>query len=138
MPRPIFADACPAILDLDHFKKFNDTYGHPAGDTLLRGAADGWVPKLRAVDLLGRYGGEEFIVLLPASSGPEAATVIDRLRDATPSGQTFSCGVATWDGQESGEEMIARADRALYEAKAGGRNRTVVQGDEPALAAAGA
>ncbi|OLB66087.1 MAG: hypothetical protein AUI10_03865 [Actinobacteria bacterium 13_2_20CM_2_72_6] len=127
-----------AILDLDHFKKFNDTYGHPAGDKLLRGAADGWVPKLRAVDLLGRYGGEEFIVLLPASSGPEAATVIDRLRDATPSGQTFSCGVATWDGQESGEEMIARADRALYEAKAGGRNRTVVQGDEPALAAAGA
>jgi diguanylate cyclase (GGDEF)-like protein len=127
-----------AILDLDHFKKFNDTYGHPAGDKLLRGAADGWVTKLRAVDILGRYGGEEFIALLPAAPGAEAAAVIDRLREATPSGQTFSSGVATWDGQETGEEMIARADRALYEAKAGGRNRTVVHGEERSLAAAGA
>jgi diguanylate cyclase (GGDEF)-like protein len=127
-----------AMLDLDHFKKFNDTYGHPAGDQLLRGAADGWATKLRAVDTLGRYGGEEFVVLLPAAPGTEAAAVIDRLREATPSGQTFSCGVATWDGQETGEELIARADRALYEAKAGGRNRTVVHGEERSLAAAGA
>jgi len=127
-----------AILDLDHFKKFNDTYGHPAGDQLLRGAANGWVTKLRTVDTLGRYGGEEFVALLPAADGTEAATVIDRLREATPSGQTFSCGVATWDGQESVEDLIARADKALYAAKAGGRNRTVVHGEEPSLAGTGA
>jgi diguanylate cyclase (GGDEF)-like protein len=127
-----------AILDLDHFKKFNDTYGHPAGDQLLRGAANGWVTKLRTVDTLGRYGGEEFVALLPAAGGAEAAAVIDRLREATPSGQTFSCGVATWDGQEPVEDLIARADKALYEAKAGGRNRTVVHGDERSLAEAAA
>jgi diguanylate cyclase (GGDEF)-like protein len=124
-----------AILDLDHFKKFNDTYGHPAGDVLLRGAADGWSEKLRAVDTLARYGGEEFVVLLPAAHGTDADVVIERLREATPSGQTFSCGIATWDGQETGNELVARADNALYQAKADGRNRTVVDRSGQALSA---
>jgi diguanylate cyclase (GGDEF)-like protein len=126
-----------AIFDLDHFKKFNDTYGHPAGDKLLRTAATEWATKLRTVDTLGRYGGEEFIILLPSAPGSEAAEVVGRLREVTPAGQTFSCGVATWDGRESGEALISRADRALYDAKAGGRNRTVVYRDEKALTPAG-
>jgi diguanylate cyclase (GGDEF)-like protein len=94
------------------------------------------VTKLRTVDTLGRYGGEEFVALLPAAGGTDAATVIDRLREATPSGQTFSRGVATWDGLESVEDLIARADKALYKAKAGGRNRTVIHGESLAEATA--
>jgi diguanylate cyclase (GGDEF)-like protein len=115
-----------AMIDLDHFKRFNDTYGHPAGDALLRGAAHGWREKLRVVDVIARYGGEEFVVLLPDADGPEATTVLERLREATPSGQTFSAGVATWDELQTGSELIACADAALYVAKTGGRNCTVV------------
>jgi diguanylate cyclase (GGDEF)-like protein len=115
-----------ALLDLDHFKQFNDVYGHPAGDQLLRGAAAAWRSRLRAVDLLARYGGEEFIVLFPAADAAEASQVLERLRGVTPAGQTFSAGVATWNRQETGDELIVRADKALYHAKEAGRNRTVV------------
>jgi diguanylate cyclase (GGDEF)-like protein len=115
-----------AMIDLDHFKRFNDTHGHPAGDQLLRMAALNWRSHLRNVDQLARYGGEEFIVLLPVADGAQALLVLERLRVVTPSGQTFSAGVATWDGAESAEDLIARADQALYRAKASGRNRSVV------------
>jgi diguanylate cyclase len=114
------------MLDLDHFKRFNDEFGHPAGDRLLKGASSAWRQCLRDVDSLVRYGGEEFILLLPAAEAPHTVAVLERLSLATPIGQTFSAGVATWDGIETSEELVARADRALYEAKSSGRDRTVV------------
>ena len=86
---------------------------------------------LRTVDHLARYGGEEFIVLLPTASAELATMVLERLRSATPAGQTFSAGVATWDRNETSEELIARADQALYEAKDAGRDRIQVA-TEPA------
>jgi diguanylate cyclase len=114
-----------AMIDLDFFKRFNDRYGHLAGDQLLKGAAAAWREQVRAVDQLARFGGEEFILLLPAATTTEAAQVVERLRAATPEGQTFSAGVATWDGIEDSDKLIARADAALYRAKEGGRNRTM-------------
>jgi diguanylate cyclase (GGDEF)-like protein len=115
---------CVGLLDIDHFKTFNDSQGHPAGDRLLAAAATAWRQALRAgSDLLGRYGGEEFLVVLPAPLDDAFATV-ERLRASVPEGQTVSAGVARWDSQESAEALITRADVALYAAKAGGRNRT--------------
>jgi diguanylate cyclase len=81
---------------------------------------------LRAADELVRYGGEEFVVLLPGVDGREAAAVIERLRPVTPAGQTFSAGVATWDTVETSDELVARADRSLYRAKEHGRDRTSI------------
>jgi diguanylate cyclase (GGDEF)-like protein len=114
---------CVAILDLDHFKLFNDTYGHPAGDRLLKAAAAAWHGELRAVDTLARYGGEEFVVLLPNVNTTRAIVVLDRAKQATPLGQTFSAGVAVWDGTETSDQLLSRADEALYAAKADGRNQ---------------
>ena len=115
-----------AMIDLDYFKKFNDEYGHQAGDRLLKGAAAAWTAELRTVDQLARYGGEEFIALLPGATADQAEEILGRLRDATPAGQSFSAGVAIWDGEETSDELIARADKALYQAKASGRRRTAV------------
>jgi diguanylate cyclase (GGDEF)-like protein len=115
-----------AILDLDHFKAFNDTYGHPAGDALLYEAGAAWQLEIRMTDLLARYGGEEFGVILPGCSELDAATRVEKLRKATPGGQTCSAGVAQWDGHESSDELVARADLALYSAKRGGRDRLAV------------
>jgi diguanylate cyclase (GGDEF)-like protein len=114
-----------AILDLDHFKAYNDTYGHPAGDRLLRAAAASWTERLRATDVLARYGGEEFAVLLPGCDAASAATVGEALRTAVPDQATCSIGIATWDGHESGDELVGRADAALYAAKGAGRDRAV-------------
>ena len=119
-----------AIVDVDHFKRFNDTYGHPAGDRLLKEAAAAWQEQLRTVDHLARYGGEEFAVLLPAATTAEACAIIDRVRLATPLGQSFSAGVATWDGSETSDELTARADAALYVAKNAGRNRVASAGQD--------
>lgn len=116
------------MVDLDHFKAFNDTYGHQAGDRLLKEAAAAWTGQLRRSDTLARYGGEEFIVLLPDTGLDVADPVMHRLRRVTPAGQTFSCGLATWDTTETSEELIARADAALYEAKHTGRDRIVAAG----------
>jgi diguanylate cyclase (GGDEF)-like protein len=115
-----------AMVDLDHFKKFNDSYGHPAGDRLLKAATAAWSDQLRTVDQLARYGGEEFIVLLPDAGPAEAAEVMERLRTVTPLGQTFSAGLAIWDGRETSDELIARADTGLYAAKHAGRDRIVL------------
>jgi diguanylate cyclase (GGDEF)-like protein len=117
-----------AMIDLDHFKRFNDTHGHPAGDQLLRSVASNWRGHLRNIDQLARYGGEEFIALLPIADAHQAVVVLERLRQVTPAGQTFSAGVATWDGAESADDLIGRADRALYQAKASGRNRSIIFG----------
>ena len=121
-----------AMIDIDHFKRFNDAYGHPAGDRLLKAASAAWQERLRAVDYLARYGGEEFLVLLPDADAERGRQVIDRLRDATPLGQTFSAGVAAWDGVETSDEMVARADTALYAAKQTGRNRILLASTERA------
>jgi diguanylate cyclase (GGDEF)-like protein len=120
-----------AILDLDHFKDFNDQYGHQAGDRLLKSATAAWSRMLRTTDLLCRYGGEEFGVLLPAATTDQADEVLERLRAVTPQGQTFSAGLAGWDGQEVSDELVARADRALYAAKAAGRDRVIVDDHQP-------
>ncbi|MEU7906194.1 GGDEF domain-containing protein [Actinoplanes sp. NPDC049118] len=112
-----------AILDLDRFKVFNDAHGHQRGDRLLKEAAAAWSEGLRGGDLLARYGGEEFVVLLPGTGSGEAAGLLDRMRGLTPMGCTFSAGLATWDGTEHGEALLYRADRALYRAKAAGRDR---------------
>jgi diguanylate cyclase (GGDEF)-like protein len=123
-----------ALLDLDHFKAYNDRFGHPAGDRLLRTAAAAWGSQIRIDDQLGRYGGEEFIVLFPQSTATAAGDVLSRLQAVTPDAQTFSAGLVTWDTHETSDDLIARADAALYEAKESGRNR-VVHGETTVLLA---
>ena len=115
-----------AIIDLDYFKSYNDRYGHPGGDRLLKAAAISWQSALRRTDMLVRYGGEEFISVLPGTFLDEAGVVLERIRALTPDNQTLSAGVVTWNGQETVEELIARADRALYKAKSEGRDRVVL------------
>lgn len=118
-----------ALLDLDRFKLYNDTHGHAAGDALLAACAQAWQRELRETDLIARYGGEEFVVGLPACGGQEALPRLHRLRQAMPGGQTCSIGLATWSGSESASAVLARADSALYAAKAAGRNRVVGHGE---------
>jgi diguanylate cyclase (GGDEF)-like protein/PAS domain S-box-containing protein len=114
---------CVAILDIDHFKVYNDTHGHLAGDEMLRACAGAWDSALRGEDTIARFGGEEFLVLLPRTHAEQAAAIIERLREQTPTGQTCSAGLACWDFVESADELIARADQALYEAKDSGRDQ---------------
>jgi diguanylate cyclase (GGDEF)-like protein len=121
------------MMDLDHFKRYNDRRGHAAGDLLLRGASQAWRQQLRPTDLLARYGGEEFTLVLPSCDAGAACQLVERLRPPVPERQTFSAGVATWDGHESPEQLLSRADRALLVAKKQGRNRTVVSGQEPQM-----
>jgi diguanylate cyclase len=116
---------CVAMVDLDHFKRFNDTHGHVAGDELLRQVARAWSDVIRPTDTMARYGGEEFAVLLPDCGLGDAIVVIERLRRATPGGERCSAGVACWDERETPVELVARADARLYEAKAQGRDRVV-------------
>jgi diguanylate cyclase (GGDEF)-like protein len=113
---------CLALLDLDHFKDYNDRHGHQAGDRLLKASAAAWQGKLRKTDLLARYGGEEFAVLLPDCGLDNAMEISERLRTAQPE-VTCSIGVAAWDRREPAAELVDRADRALYAAKASGRDR---------------
>jgi diguanylate cyclase (GGDEF)-like protein/PAS domain S-box-containing protein len=115
-----------AILDIDHFKAYNDANGHLAGDELLCECAIAWDSALRVTDTLVRYGGEEFLVLVPETDREEAADVIERLRAATPRGQTCSAGIAAWDGVADIDGLISAADRALYRAKGEGRDRLVL------------
>lgn len=115
-----------AIIDLDDFKQFNDRHGHGAGDVFLQEAAVAWRTIVRAGDFLARFGGEEFTVLLPGCEPDAAVALLERLRAATPGLQTCSVGVATWVAGESSEDLVARADAALYEAKHRGRDTLVV------------
>jgi diguanylate cyclase (GGDEF)-like protein len=116
---------CVAMLDLDHFKDFNDRHGHQAGDRLLRGAAASWRETLRSYDILARYGGEEFSVILPGCTIDDGMRLVERLRAGTPEGESVSAGIAAWDGEEAPEALVGRADAALYRAKRAGRDRTV-------------
>ncbi|WP_395395706.1 sensor domain-containing diguanylate cyclase [Novosphingobium sp. BL-8A] len=126
---------CLALVDIDHFKAVNDTYGHPAGDAVLREMVATVVGASRPVDLLGRLGGEEFAVLLPETEAFEALQAVERFREtlaglAIPLADgrvihiTASFGIAPLsDAVETVEEWIAAADGPLYAAKRGGRNR---------------
>ena len=126
------------MLDLDHFKRINDTYGHLAGDDVLKAFASLVRTCLRKEDLLARYGGEEFVVLLPGASETDAATLGERIREEVAAHPldanghlvrvTVSVGVAAESGDTlaSLEAMLGRADEALYVAKNQGRNRVVV------------
>jgi diguanylate cyclase (GGDEF)-like protein len=113
-----------AMIDFDHFKHFNDTYGHPAGDRLLKETAAAWRDQLRTGDLLARLGGEEFGLLLLDCDPDIASEVTERLRRSVSENWTCSAGIAVGRPGESVEDTIARADVALYEAKAAGRDRT--------------
>jgi diguanylate cyclase (GGDEF)-like protein len=115
-----------ALLDLDHFKDYNDIHGHPAGDRLLKQVAAGWARAIRATDILARYGGEEFAVALPGVAEEEAMATLERMRDEMPQNQRVSAGLVFWDREESEIALVGRADRALYAAKAAGRDRVLV------------
>jgi diguanylate cyclase (GGDEF)-like protein len=124
------------MADLDHFKRVNDTHGHRAGDTVLRALSDVMRSTLRSTDLVGRYGGEEFLVVLPQTDLAGALVLAERVREAveqtsidlggTSLSVTTSIGAAAFGGAiESAEAFIEAADAALYEAKNAGRNRVV-------------
>ncbi len=111
-----------AMLDFDHFKDFNDSRGHPAGDRLLKESAAAWQGELRGGDLLARIGGEEFALLLPKCGAEDALRVVERLRERVPSEQTCSAGIVLHLAGETAETLMKRVDLALYEAKGAGRN----------------
>ena len=123
------------LLDLDHFKQINDGYGHQAGDAVLRTYAHSMGPGLRASDVLARWGGEEFLLMLPQTGQKEALAVLQRMRASlaavsfeaiTPGRQlTFSAGLAACAPGESIDAVIELADQALYRAKQAGRNCTI-------------
>jgi diguanylate cyclase (GGDEF)-like protein len=125
-----------ALLDIDFFKRINDDLGHGAGDEVLRRFASVIKSQLRAADALARWGGEEFLLLMPGTCADDARVVIDRLRGAIAGGGfeaiapqlkvSFSAGVAEVQERESQEAAIDRADRALYCAKQAGRNRVEI------------
>jgi len=127
------------MLDIDHFKRFNDNHGHQVGDEALRMVGAALAEGIRSYDCAGRYGGEEFICFLPETKPAAALVVAERLRqcvsaarmtvagsDGVP-GMTVSIGIATWPDcpAERPDDLVAAADRALYQAKAEGRNRSV-------------
>ncbi|MDR9467873.1 MAG: GGDEF domain-containing protein [Marinospirillum sp.] len=115
-----------AFMDLDYFKRFNDTYGHAAGDELLEELVRLWRSVLRDSDLLARIGGEEFVVVLPDTCSDEAQEVVERMRQSTPRKQTCSAGIARFGPGDTAETFVKRADQAMYAAKHGGRNRVVL------------
>jgi len=121
------------LFDVDHFKQVNDRFGHDVGDMVLNRVVDTVKETIRPLDMFGRYGGEEFLILLPDVPQEIAAKVAERVRKALEAlpisyeGQTIevtvSLGVAQWDGHSMLDELITQADNALYEAKALGRNQ---------------
>ncbi|MNP26022.1 putative diguanylate cyclase YcdT [compost metagenome] len=124
---------CFAMLDIDHFKKVNDTYGHPMGDRVIKSLALFLKQRLRKTDHIGRYGGEEFAVVLPDTDLEAAHRVLEEIRrrfaeiryPAQPHDLscTFSCGIAQLHDGLDINQLSQQADEALYRAKRGGRNR---------------
>jgi len=138
--------ACAVVMiDLDHFKRVNDTYGHDGGDLVLQAASRIILQRVRASDVACRYGGEELVLMLPDCEAAEAARCAEAIRVSltgiviqhagkTISGISASFGVAQWPGHGSGEQdLLQAADRALYAAKKGGRNRVVMAEGDIAL-----
>jgi diguanylate cyclase (GGDEF)-like protein len=124
------------VLDLDHFKAYNDDWGHEAGDRLLHELAGSWGRAIRATDILARIGGDEFALALPSCPSDNARIVVDRVRAFTAEGQSFSAGIALWNGTETLDELLARADAALYESKRSRRGGAVtaeIANDETGL-----
>jgi diguanylate cyclase (GGDEF)-like protein len=119
-------DLSLVLLDVDHFKAFNDEHGHPAGDAALREIGRRWPHHIRDIDLLARIGGEEFALLLPGCDVDAARIIADRLRLDMPHGLTASAGATGWAAPMSAEQLVGAADQALYRAKRDGRGRTVV------------
>lgn len=115
-----------AMLDVDNFKRFNDEHGHLAGDVLLREAAASFLREARANDVVYRFGGEEFCVVLESTELEGATEAIERIRSTMPLGTTASAGLAQWMPTESAEQILGRADLLLYVAKSNGRNRVEV------------
>jgi diguanylate cyclase (GGDEF)-like protein len=135
---------CLCLLDIDYFKRINDTYGHSAGDTVLREFAATVQRQIRESDSFGRYGGEEFLLMLPETSIDEARALAERVRknieglaftDLPGLAVTVSLGIAEFRVEESISQTVARADEALYLAKSSGRNRVVCYGQEEVAAA---
>ncbi|QLC72901.1 diguanylate cyclase [Pseudomonas sp. LPB0260] len=125
--------ASVVMLDIDHFKKVNDNHGHAAGDSVIRALANLLRQRLRRIDSLGRYGGEEFLAVLPDCQPEQARRIVDEIRerfaelrfiaDGDEFSVTLSAGIACTDVNSSPGELLERADRALYAAKHGGRNQ---------------
>ncbi len=111
---------CVAALDLDGFKAFNDAAGHLAGDRVLQQAAVRWGALTRDTDTLARVGGDEFLLVMVGNDLDEARRTVHRLIEQTPEGVGCSAGIAQWNGYESAELLVDRADRALYRAKQSG------------------
>lgn len=122
-----------AVCDIDFFKRVNDTYGHQAGDRVLKVISRAIAKRLREVDFMARYGGEEFVLIMPETKGEVALGLLDKIREALattpfhfkaePVQITISIGLAEFGEGDDAESVFARADKALYEAKEGGRNR---------------
>ncbi|MBN1959207.1 MAG: diguanylate cyclase [Desulfuromonadales bacterium] len=124
------------LVDIDHFKQVNDRYGHLSGDDILKGLVTTMASNLRGYDLVGRYGGEEFLVIAPESKGSRGEGLYEGLRRAVEHQVFFSrcgrslqvtvsIGVTSMSGESSVDDLLAQADAALYEAKESGRNRIV-------------
>jgi diguanylate cyclase len=139
------------MCDIDHFKTFNDTWGHQTGDQVLRLVANCLSENVKGRDTAARYGGEEFAVILPQTSLADAVGLADQIRGKVESKKlvkkstgdilgmiTISMGVAQYNPQESLDEFVARADTCLYAAKHAGRNRVVCEADRAVIDAAGA
>jgi diguanylate cyclase (GGDEF)-like protein len=133
------------MIDIDHFKKVNDTYGHQAGDFVLASTAKIILAKMRSSDYVCRYGGEEFIAILPGTELAGAARAAEKIRqeianfvydlDGTTIPITASFGVAQLNpDKEDGKKTIARADAALYRAKQAGRNRVCIENGDGLIA----
>lgn len=132
------APMCIALIDIDHFKRVNDVHGHHAGDAVLRSLSQHAQSQIRQVDKFARWGGEEFLVMLPSITAADAMSAMERLRQtvevlAIPGHATlqvsFSAGIAQCQPGETLEQLVERADQALYEAKRQGRNRCLIAGD---------
>lgn len=124
---------CVILCDIDHFKPINDQYGHGAGDRVLATVARLMKNTVRSTDSVIRWGGEEFLIVLPDCAEDSALVraerirqAIDEHRDDEVGGVTVSFGVAIQSSDESGDNVVARADKALYQAKEQGRNRVVL------------
>jgi len=127
---------CIAVTDIDHFKRFNDNYGHQTGDRVLKIIAKILRQRLREVDFVARYGGEEFVLVLPETDANSAHKVLNQIREAIagahfkfkdePVSLSASFGIAQFGTEETAEAVFARADEALYRAKEAGRNRVEV------------